>query len=210
YQAVLTFLCSDPYKYGPEVSIDLGGVDTVNNEGTVLADPIFGLTAKEKTTFAMLSNGAEEDVEYSLISHIVDVDEGDVDDKNLLFDEVGDTLDERREIESQGKFDSDSNGIYVDSYGTGDSWHGPVVEREIDPTEDFEIEFFTRVRTEQDKMTFRTSLNFYDENMDDLGLLRVWDKTTSRTKKVIEARVGPYTGTKYENYVISDQNYNWV
>src|SRR5699024_9030695 len=23
-------------------------------------------------------------------------------------------------------------------------------------------------------------------------------------------RVGSYTGTKYENYVISDQNYNWV
>ena len=210
YQAVLTFLCSDPYKYGPEVSKDLGDVDTVNNEGTVPADPIFELTAKEKTTFAMVSNGADEDAEYSLIGTPVDVDEEVVDEKTLLFDELGDTLDEWREIESQGKFDSDSNGIYVDSYGTGDSWHGPVVEREIDPTEDFEIEFFTRVRTEQDKMTFRTSLNFYDENMDDLGLLRVWDKTTSRTKKVIEARVGPYTGTKYENYVISDQNYNWV
>src|SRR5690625_3744774 len=156
YQAVLTFLCSDPYKYGPEVSKDLGDVDTVNNEGTVPADPIFELTAKEKTTFDMVSNGADEDAEYSLIGIFVDVDEEVVDEKNLLFDELGDTLDEWREIESQVKFDSDSNGIYVDSYGTGDIWHGPVVEREIDPTEDFEIEFFTRVSTEQDKMTFRT------------------------------------------------------
>src|SRR5690625_87898 len=212
YQAVLTFLCSDPYKYGPEVSKDLGDVDTVNNEGTVSANPVFELTAKEKTTFAMVSNGTDEDAEYNLIGTPADVDEKLVDEKTLIFDETGDTIDEWSTDPdfSQGSFDSDINGIFVDSYGTGDGWHGPGLIREINPTQDFEIEFLTSVRTERPEMAFRTSLNFFDENMSELGLLRVWNKSTSTINKVIEARIGPYTGANFENYLISSRNYNWM
>ena len=212
YQAVLTFLCSDPYKYGPEVSKDLGDIDTVNNEGTVSADPIFELTAMEKATFAMISNGADEDAEYNLIGTPADVDEKLVDEKTLIFDEIGDSI-EAWDVPTSGftgNFASDTNGIYVDSYGSGDGWHGPALMREIDPIDDFEIEFYVRVRTEQPEMAFRTSLNFYDENNNDLGLLRLWNKSSKQISKVVEARVGPYTGTTHENYLISSQNYSWV
>src|SRR5699024_8764385 len=85
YQAVLTFLCSDPYKYGPEVAKDLGDIDTVNNEGTAPADPIFELTAKEKTTFAMISNGADEDAEYNLIGTPADDDVEVVDARDMVY-----------------------------------------------------------------------------------------------------------------------------
>lgn len=210
FKATLSFLCSDPYKYGPEQTLGLEDVSTIKNEGTAESEPIIEMTAREKTTFAMVSLGADEQSEYNLIGTPVDVDEKVVNEKDVLFDELGDSLLEWRDISTQGSFDSDSNGIFVDSYGTGDKWHGPTAEREVEPTQDFEIEFFTRVRTERDNMTFRTSLNFFDENLEELGLLRVWDKTTSQTKKVIEARVGPYTGTNYINYLISDKNYNWV
>lgn len=194
-----------PHLCGPEKTVT--GTDNlaIHNDGTAEADPIFELTATKKTTFAMVSDGTE----YNIIGKPADVDEVIVDEKTELFDELGDTLDEWRDINSQGTFKSDSNGIYVNSYGTGEAWHGPQIEKEITPTEDFEIEIFTRVRTESDLMTFRTSLNFYDENMNELGMLRVWDKSNRRTAKIIEARIGPYTGVSHQNYLISSNNYLW-
>lgn len=213
YKAELTFICADPYKYAPERILTFPeDVDTaiVDNKGEATVYPTIELTATKKTTFAMVSNGGDEDSEYNLIGRPADVDETVVDEKTLLFDETGDTLsDWDTPSDFQGDFKAESNGIFVDSYGTGSDWHGPARIREIDPTEDFEIEFFTSVRTERPEMTFRLSTNFFDENMNELGLLRVWNKTNTRIRKIIEARIGPYTGTNFENYLISSDNYLW-
>src|SRR5690625_4382581 len=57
----IMFLCTDPFKYGPEQSQALDDVDVIENTGTAEANPIFELTAKEKSTFAMVSLGADED-----------------------------------------------------------------------------------------------------------------------------------------------------
>lgn len=204
------FILRDKYKYGPEQTYELEDISMVENKGTAPADPIFELTAKKKATFAMVSNGDDENAEYNLIGKPADVDEKIVDEKTTLFDETGDTLSawDIPVTSSKGSFKAESNGIFVDSYGTGDEWHGPALMREIDSTEDFEIEFYTSVRTERPEMTFRTSLNFFDENMDELGMMRVWNKSTSRISKIIEARIGPYVG-KFQNYLISSDNYNW-
>src|SRR5690554_6012471 len=55
YQATLTFVCPDPYKYGPEKTVETTS-DTfiVENNGTAETEPIITLTAKEPTTFAMV------------------------------------------------------------------------------------------------------------------------------------------------------------
>src|SRR5690606_1399073 len=56
----ITFICPDPYKYGPE-KVYQTDQDTfiVENNGTAETEPIITLTAKEPTTFAMVSNGDE-------------------------------------------------------------------------------------------------------------------------------------------------------
>src|SRR5690606_26197193 len=56
----ITFICPDPYKYGPEKTVETTS-DTfiVENSGTAEAEPIIELTATEKATFAMVSNGEE-------------------------------------------------------------------------------------------------------------------------------------------------------
>src|SRR5690606_20317095 len=68
----ITFICPDPYKYGPEKTVETTS-DTfiVENNGTAEAEPIITLTAKEPTTFAMISNGEE----YMMVGRPVDVDE---------------------------------------------------------------------------------------------------------------------------------------
>src|SRR5690554_1680943 len=85
YQATLTFVCPDPYKYGPE-KVYQTDQDTfiIENEGTAEAEPIIELTATQKATFAMVSNGEE----YMMIGKPAEVDEQLVDEKRVVLDEV--------------------------------------------------------------------------------------------------------------------------
>jgi len=204
-KTTLTFECSDPFKYGDTRVIERpDGALPVYNNGYD-SYPIIELEAKQKTTFAMISDGSN----YNIAGTLTDVEQEVVDTRNVIIDELGDTLGEWRDISTQGAFKSDSNGIFVNSYGTGTGWHGPRIEKELPSVDNFEIEIYMNVRTEQDKMTFRTSLNFYDDEMKELGMLRLWDKNNKRTAKIVEGRIGKYTGTNYENYMISDKNYFW-
>lgn len=205
YQATITILCADPFKYGPEKVVEPSS-DTFNveNPGTAPTKPIFELTAKEPVTFAMVSDGER----YNMIGQPADVDEQVVPRKTTLLDERGDTIDQWDVAPgSTGSFVQGSLGIQVQSYGTGTGWHGPRLITEIDPTEDFEIEFYVNVRSETPERTFRISTNYYDENMNELGMLRLWDNSDRILRKVVEARVGPYVGD-FINYPISSQNYD--
>src|SRR5690625_3224128 len=59
---VITFICPDPYKYGEEKTVEFSEDSTViENNGTAPAKPIIELTAKEKSTFAMVTLGDEQD-----------------------------------------------------------------------------------------------------------------------------------------------------
>src|SRR5690606_17740342 len=66
------YILRDKYKYGPEKTVETTS-DTfiVENEGTAETEPIITLTAKELTTFAMVSNGEE----YMMVGRPIDVDE---------------------------------------------------------------------------------------------------------------------------------------
>lgn len=201
----ITFLCSDPFKYGPEKTVETTS-DTfiVENEGTADANPIIELTATQKATFAMISNGEE----YNLVGKPSDVDQQLVDEKVVVLDEIGDTIDTWQPAPGfNGTFVNGSQGIQVGDWGSGTGWHGPGAIKEIDPIQDFEIEFFVYVRSETADRTFRISTNYYDEHMNELGMFRLWDNSNRTLRKVVEARVGPYVGD-FVNYLISSRNYD--
>src|SRR5690625_1805748 len=70
-QGTIQFLCLDPYSYGEEQTIEFQSDSVmVENKGTAETEPIFELTAKQKTTFAMVSNGEE----YMMVGKPVDED----------------------------------------------------------------------------------------------------------------------------------------
>ena len=207
-RGTIEFLVLDGYGYGHEKTIHFPSDQViVNNEGTAEADPIFELTATKKSTFAMISNGED----YNLIGQPSDVDEQVVDEKTLVFDEVGDTIGSWQSAPGfNGTFVHGSQGIQVANWGTGSGWHGPGSMKEIDPIQDFEIEFYVYIRSENPNQTYRVSTNFYDENTNELGMMRVWDKFDSSQRKIVEARVGSYQGTFDDsNYLISRHNYDW-
>lgn len=207
YQATLTFVCPDPYKYGPEKIIEPSSdIFIVENNGTADANPIIELTATQKATFAMISNG---DNEYNLIGRPADVDEQIVDEKTIILSERGATLKDWYIPSGKwsGSFTTTGDAIVIGSWGTGEEWHGPALMKEINTLDDYEIEMYVYVRTEQPTQTFRVSTNLFDENMNEIGMLRLWDKTTTQIRKVAEARLGKYI-ENYLNYFISDRNYN--
>src|SRR5690625_1426324 len=78
----ITFICPDPYKYGPEKTVETTS-DTfiVENNGTAEAEPIIELTATKKSTFAMISNGEE----YNLIGTPADDDVQVVDERTSIL-----------------------------------------------------------------------------------------------------------------------------
>src|SRR5690606_3730995 len=85
------YILREPYKYGPEKVVEPES-DTfiVENNGTAETEPIIELTATQKATFAMVSNGEE----YMMIGKPAEVDEQLVDEKVRVLYERGDTLNE--------------------------------------------------------------------------------------------------------------------
>ena len=56
----ITFLCSDPYKYGTEQEIMFDSdIVTITNEGTSETYPTFEMTITKPVTFAMIQNQLE-------------------------------------------------------------------------------------------------------------------------------------------------------
>src|SRR5690606_11391601 len=211
----ITFICPDPYKYGPEKTVETTS-DTfiVENNGTAEAEPIIELTAAERATFAMVSLGEEE---YNLIGHPADIDEEVVDTRTLLFREDGSTLNTWTSAGTSvdggvvtGAFGTDGAGITIPNYGTGSSWHGPALIKEIQPVQDFEVVAHLQMRTTAPNQTSRIEVYLFDENMNVLGKMAVVDNARDKHVKKGEARIGPYVG-KGVNYLISSQNYqyNW-
>ncbi|MEN2465902.1 distal tail protein Dit, partial [Ornithinibacillus sp. JPR2-1] len=78
----ITFICADPYKYGPEKTYEFQDSGIVENKGTADAEPVIELTATQKATFAMISNGTEE---YNLIGTPADDDVVVVDEKTSVL-----------------------------------------------------------------------------------------------------------------------------
>lgn len=200
------FLCSDPDKYGKEQTLETSD-DTfiVENKGTANAEPVFELTAKEKTTFAMVANGADEDSEYNLIGVPADDETETVDTKTSVLYENGSTLkgwstanldmiDKSRMPKISGEMGTDGAGIRAESYGTGDKLHGPAIYKEITPIQDFEIETTFDINSRREQESWRMGINFLDENMNVLGHIGIKDNNRNYKRRVPLARYGHYRG----------------
>src|SRR5690625_6028969 len=89
----MIFLCSDPYKYSKDESTEtLDDTTVIKNEGSEATEPIIELTAKKKTTFAMINNMNDE---YNLIGYPLE-EEGNVeivDAKPSIYNDIGDKID---------------------------------------------------------------------------------------------------------------------
>lgn len=215
-RGTIEFICLDPYKYGPEKTEEYKDDSfVVENEGTAEAEPTFELTAKEKTTFAMIANGTDEDSAYNIIGVPTEVDEEVVDRERVVLTERGESLstwDTPGAKIDDGKVDgelgTDGTGIHPLSYGSPASdkgWYGPAVMKEIETIQDFEVEMRLRADTNKPKQMYRIEFYLYDENMNVLGKMAIRDYALHNDRYAAEGRVGE--DIRRRDYQISRHNY---
>lgn len=202
----ITFICPDPYKYGPEKVVEPTSDEfIIENDGTAEAKPIIELTATEKATFAMVSNGIEE---YNIIGTPSDDDVVVVDEKTSVLYENGSTIDEWQTATLEmldtyhidaigGQMTTDGAGIRADGYGTGQKLHGPAVFKELNnPIQDFELVTTFDIISQREVDHFRMGIMLHDVNMNNIGHLGIKDDSRIYKRRVPLGRVGPWGGEK--------------
>jgi predicted phage tail component-like protein len=144
----LTFLCSDPNKYGPETPIIFSGDSAVlDTLGSAESEAIFELEVLAPITFAMIQNQFDE---YMMIGRPTPVESTAKEEYTLLLSDAMNTLTGwaaattvtdgyiRGEIETDGaSFRPRSFGIAV----APEKWQGPgLVKSFPEEVQDFEMD----------------------------------------------------------------------
>lgn len=153
-QGTIQFLCLDPYSYGEEQTIEFQSDSVmVENKGTAETEPIFELTAKEPTTFAMISNGEE----YMAIGNPVDLENQEpAEELTTTFEHDMSNFIGWSDVPGghtwvdpflggivAGSFGIGTGQWYVTDYGSNPhGWHGPSKRTVFDESlQDFQVDF---------------------------------------------------------------------
>ncbi|TPE68016.1 distal tail protein Dit [Halalkalibacterium halodurans] len=213
-QGTIQFLCLDPYAYGQTyISSFTSDTAIIPNDGTAEAEPIFEMQVQKPATFAMVTS--EDEKRYQLIGIPAEVDQVIVDSKQLVMEELGNTLDQWDtapvDIDSfgevSGTMGSDGSGVIATSYGTGSKYHGPARIRDLgSDIKDFEISANIDTRTERWADTYRIEIYFFDNALNMLGKMGILDNSQDAHRRDGLGRVGRYAGYGVR-YAIYSGNY---
>lgn len=208
-QGIITFVCPDPYKYGEEKTDPFPEDGIITNSGSAETPPIINLEVLQKITFAMVQKGVEE---YMLIGEPTEVTATPVDTRTSLLFEDGSTIGTWQPVvpgmgATEGTIGYDGAGITAPSYGTGSSYHGPYVYKEVPLTADFEVELRGQLLSGIPE-TGRVGFSLFDDQLRNIAMMNAVDIITSMHRKSAEGRVGPYVGD-FINYAVSSRNYRY-
>src|SRR5690625_766666 len=205
HQTTLYIVCPDPYKYKPSRTLHFpSGIVSVPNNGQAETEPIFELNVKEKSTYAMVTNGRDE---YNLIGTPADDDIQQVDYRTSALYENGSTVgdwqptQERKMVAFDSNIDSldtelgsDDAGIRIWNNGTPkDKQRGGAIFRELEePLQDYEIVSTFDIISRREIENFRTMIYFLDENMNSIGQMGVKDNNRNYKRRVPIAQLGEH------------------
>lgn len=218
-KGIITFICPDPYKYGPEQEYDITDNDVIENKGTADANPIIELTAKEKTTFALISLGADEDSKYNIIGTPADDDVVAVDTKEPVIKEDGSTIDtwdkpsmdmidDPNVSNIGGNLGYDDAGIRPNPYGpSGSGQRGGAATKELSsPVQDFELETSFDIISRREIENWRMMIYLHDENLNPIGQIGLKDNSRVYKRRVPLATAGPHKTGYNRGRVLGDKS----
>src|SRR5690606_21362929 len=196
-EGVITFICPDPYKYGPEKTVETTS-DTfiVENNGTAEAEPIITLTAKEPTTFAMISNGEE----YMMVGRPYDESEQPTSRYDTVFADNASTLvgwtvlPGGTNLEDGivgGNMATNGYAFYAESFGTNpNGWVGPAVKKSLSrAVQDFRMTMDLELLNRQGNVG-RVVVSLLDANDNVMASVQMVDATNSAWKNRAIIRAG--------------------
>ncbi|WP_082234966.1 distal tail protein Dit [Halobacillus massiliensis] len=166
----LTFLCTDPYKYGPKQSKELvSDYEMITNSGLMPADPTFELEVLEPVTFALVQNHLNE---FVMAGRPVDVKETPEAPETKVFHRAMDSLvgwtdtDVIAEGYLNGSMTHDDTGFIAEfaepNFGEA-TWHGPAMKTSLsEEVQDFRAEMWLYFHTDQGGRTGRSEMYLLD------------------------------------------------
>lgn len=214
-KGVITFLCADPFAYGPEQSREfVSDVHSVRNDGTAKAKPIIELTVKEPITFAMVQNnndlikiGNEFYPKYMMLGKSIDVENQVPFVKfERVFHSVGNSLTGWSPHDSvdggsvSGQMETNGTRFQAANYGTGTSWHGPAIKRGLtvtEPLQDFRLETTIGFWNGQPQQVGRVEVYLLDINGNQVAKVAMKDTQSGRSLAVGEIRAGDASNNYY-------------
>lgn len=203
----LTFLCPDPYKYGPEMTATLNTEtgSIINVAGTAPTKPIIELTATAPSTFAMVVN---QENEYNMVGAPVDVEVTKyVKYSPLLTHGMNNVTDWTTVPVSEvdhpigGAINSSLIGgdhyFIPNGFSNGTAWHGPAIKRSLPaPAQDFKIEAGFEFKNRADKkMLGNIEMYLLDVNGQCVARIGLRDGFSGTANVYGQARLGPATGS---------------
>lgn len=214
-KGTITFICPDPFKYGPLKTIpaieDLTAPVVVRNEGTVEAKPNIKVTLKQPTTY--LDIIGEND--YMRIGRPVNIDEFAVAERELILHDTMSTTTGWGDAQSTdidggvvaGAMTSDGTKFIATSFGTGTAWHGPAKIKSLgQELEDFDISYQPILDNDDLSKIGRIELYLLDVNKNAVAKLAIKDISKGQGGNIAELRVGDNV---VNHFMIDDHGTNW-
>jgi predicted phage tail component-like protein len=140
---MIYFLCLDPYKYGPEESIEFVDSKSFPVEGSIETNPVIKIDVKQDTTFIAVSNGER----LNIVGQPQEVDQQPVNrEERKFWDDMGsftgwtDTTAVEEGVIT-GTMKTSGYSFYTDAYGSDAGWHGPAKKISIGSSiQDFQVD----------------------------------------------------------------------
>ncbi|MDL4842841.1 distal tail protein Dit [Aquibacillus rhizosphaerae] len=194
----ITFLCSDPYKYGSEIPASFqNDIATITNEGTTEANPIFEMELLAPVTFAMIQN---QDNEYMMVGKPLSIEDTVFEPEILILHDTMSTMTgwtQANYVDNgniSGEMVSDGAGMYPNLYGDviePPTWQGPSDKKPLsEPLQDFRAE----IMVEQNNLDFQNGMleiYFLDAADNTVAKIGIEDRWAYQDKNVGKFQLGP-------------------
>ncbi|MGN8647881.1 distal tail protein Dit [Gracilibacillus sp. HCP3S3_G5_1] len=180
-RGTLTFLCPDPYSYGPEKTFNAtGDYFNVKNEGSAEAEPIFEFEVQAPITFVMIQNQLGE---YNMIGQPVDADSVAFEREEKIKDDgmsstTGWT--EGTQVDNgivSGSMSSDGSAFVVSNFGTQGQakWYGPALKTSLSDTlQDFKVDVLVENMNSAEGVG-RVEIALLDVNNNEIANMKMTD-----------------------------------
>ncbi|MEN0648920.1 distal tail protein Dit [Caldifermentibacillus hisashii] len=216
-EGVISFLCPDPYKYGPEVSVKFtSDVFSVINSGTAETLPTFELEVLKPITLAMIQN---QDNEYIMLGKPAPIDTPPFVRQELVLHDTCDTITgwapatyvdngylAGNIISTGGAFVVDKVGSAIEPY----NWQGPAIKRSIGaPLENFKMEVLVDLLNVGANVTGMIEIYLLDSSnktVMKIGIEDVWPAINQVQGKM---QLGELDANRYHYYRTPDYPWGW-
>jgi predicted phage tail component-like protein len=135
-RGTITFICPDPYKYGPEKPVTFANTGVIPVNGTAETDPIIKVNITKDTTFVAVSNGDK----LNMIGMPTKADQTPIAPETQVYNTTCNNLTgwtsptTTDDSVMAGTLKTNGADFYSDSYGSGTVWRGPAMKTSFGTT----------------------------------------------------------------------------